>query len=162
VEFNAGIRPRNKLEYLGFRQVFTTLGFALRKLESPSPALESAAPDRERAETARPRWRRSVVVGFSGGLGALTARFRMKAAVDRGFRRAARTGFRGAWKAGLSAREAGPGRASETGGIRGFGARPPAGSLRGSPRTAAYRGAWLGTVRGPSSAANATRSTARL
>jgi hypothetical protein len=85
VEFNSGIRPRNKPEYLWFRQVFTTLGFALRKLESPGPALESAAPDRERAETARPRRRRSVAVGFSGGLGALTARFRTKAAVDRGF-----------------------------------------------------------------------------
>jgi hypothetical protein len=40
---------------------------------------------------------------------------------------------------------------------------PTAGRIApGSPRPAEYRGAWLGTVRGPSGAANAPRSTARL
>jgi hypothetical protein len=49
-----------------FRQAFIMRGFARRKPGSFGPALESAAPDRKRTGTARPRRRRSFITRFSG------------------------------------------------------------------------------------------------
>jgi hypothetical protein len=121
-------------------------GFALRKPGNLGPALESAA-------------RTGIVAKSPSRAGGGSSSLGVQAGIEAPHRPL--SGHSG-HRPGLSAQEAGPGRASETGGLRGFGARTPAGSLRGSPRTAAYRGAWLGTVRGPSSAANAPRRTARL
>jgi hypothetical protein len=134
---------------------FPNMGLRASKPWNPGPTLASAAPDRPRIEIARPRRQRSVTAGFSGeprrphrpfsdgraSAGGLQA--------EHGFSTGRFHSVARRWKTGACGVGGPAGTRFEPRRTPGFGTRPPAGSIRGSPRPVAYHSTWLGTLRGP-------------